>query len=519
MKKHKRILSLILALILALALVPTAAFATDVTQAIPFRYDAVMDFKCGVAAVANGKVEHVYDDAYYFAGEYAIIDKTGKEVVPFGKYLTPALTSVYGGNVVYSYLPAFSEGYAAVMGQNRMWGYIDATGKEVIPCQYNGAWEFSDGLARIDAGKSANHQYGFIDTAGREVISPGKYDYAYDFHEGLAAVELDGKYGFIDTTGQEIILLKYDSVKDFSEGLAAVSIGKYPNQKWGFIDATGKEVISCQYETAGAFQNGRAVVSGSTGRVEYGRTVYGLGVIDTQGNVVVPFGEYEQQNGEDYHEGLKAVQKDSGWGYVDLSGNAVTAFQYGEPRQLSEGMLAVDLDGKWGFLAIDGLPTEPEDEPTPKPNTVTPDKAVGSTAHAATQTVLVDGKPVEFECYALQDESGNATNYVKLRDLANVLNGSPAQFQVGWDGSVTITTGASYTPNGTEQNTPYTGDRSYQETEAVTKVNGQAVDLAVFTLNDDNGGGYTYYQLRDLGDALGFDVGWSAETGVTIDTK
>ncbi len=141
-----------------------------------------------------------------------------------------------------------------------------------------------------------------------------------------------------------------------------------------------------------------------------------------------------------------------------------------------------------------------------------------STAYQSTQTVQVDGKAVEFQCYALKDQSGNPTNYIKLRDLADILNGSAAQFQVEWDGTVTITTKQAYTPNGSEGNTPFSGDRAYQEATNPTKVNGQSKDLAAFVLSDDRGGEYTYYQLRDLGKTLGFNVGWSADKGVFIET-
>lgn len=140
-------------------------------------------------------------------------------------------------------------------------------------------------------------------------------------------------------------------------------------------------------------------------------------------------------------------------------------------------------------------------------------------AYPSTQTVDVDGKTVEFQCYALKDAAGNDTNYIKLRDLADILNGSAAQFEVGWDGQVTVTTGQGYTKNGSEQNTPFSGNRAYKEVTAQTMVDGKAADLAAFTLTDDNGGGYTYYKLRDLGTALGFKVDWTAERGIFIKTK
>lgn len=140
-------------------------------------------------------------------------------------------------------------------------------------------------------------------------------------------------------------------------------------------------------------------------------------------------------------------------------------------------------------------------------------------AYPSTQTVDVDGKAVEFQCYALKDAAGNDTNYIKLRDLADILNGSAAQFEVGWNDQVTITTGQGYTKDGSEQNTPFSGQREYKEVNAQTLVNGEAKDLAAFTLTDDNGGGYTYYKLRDLGAALGIKVDWTAERGIFIETK
>ena len=142
------------------------------------------------------------------------------------------------------------------------------------------------------------------------------------------------------------------------------------------------------------------------------------------------------------------------------------------------------------------------------------------TAYASTQTISIDGWQVEFEAYALKDANGNDTNYVKLRDVAAVLNGTGSRFQVGWDGAVNITTGKEYTQNGTEMNTPFTGDRVYEEATAPTKVNGQTVSLSAILLKDDKGNGYTYYKLRDLGAALGFTVNWNAQRGmIEIETR
>ena len=144
--------------------------------------------------------------------------------------------------------------------------------------------------------------------------------------------------------------------------------------------------------------------------------------------------------------------------------------------------------------------------------------AAGGTAYASTQAVEVDGKKVEFQMYALKDAAGNPTNYVKLRDVAHVLNGTKAQFSVGYDGSISVTTGQPYADAGGEMTTPYSGDRAYRDGSGAVKVNGQSASLESIILTDDAGGDYTYFKLRDLGSALGFKVDWTADRGVFIET-
>ena len=150
--------------------------------------------------------------------------------------------------------------------------------------------------------------------------------------------------------------------------------------------------------------------------------------------------------------------------------------------------------------------------------TVPAGAAEGGTAYASTQAVLVDGSTVTFQAYALKDANGNDTNYVKLRDVAQVLNGTAVQFEVGWNGAVNIETGKSYTSNGSEMKTPFSGNRAYSPATAPTNINGAPAALEAIVLLDDSGGAYTYYKLRDLGTALGFQVDWSAEKGIFIET-
>lgn len=85
----------------------------------------------------------------------------------------------------------FHEGLAPFMTTKAV-GFIDWTGKVVIPAEYETVWNFSEGFARV----AKNDKIGYIDRTGKE-ITPLQYSAAGDFSNGMAAVEKGGKWGFI----------------------------------------------------------------------------------------------------------------------------------------------------------------------------------------------------------------------------------------------------------------------------------------------------------------------------------
>ena len=117
---------------------------------------------------------------------------------------------------------------------------------------------------------------------------------------------------------------------------------------------------------------------------------------------------------------------------------------------------------------------------------------------------------------AFADES-DLPDYIELRDLAHVLNGTKAQFSVGYskETGITVTSGQAYQDNGSEMNTPFSGDRAYTGGGQSVQINGKAVEMTAINLLDDQGGGYNYFKLRDLAYVLSgtdkqFEVGWDA---------
>lgn len=140
-------------------------------------------------------------------------------------------------------------------------------------------------------------------------------------------------------------------------------------------------------------------------------------------------------------------------------------------------------------------------------------------AYMRRQTIEIDGRDVTLQTYALPGSNGGETNYVRLRDIASLLNGTNAQFGVDWDGNVIIVPDEAYKPNGTEMQAPFSGDRRYQKADAKTVIYGESIPFTAILLTDDQGGGYTYYKLRDLGKVLNFNVGWSNSRGIYIESN
>jgi hypothetical protein len=67
--------------------------------------------------------------------------------------------------------------------KNNLWGYIKPNGELIIPCIYNHAMDFSQGLAAVNL----NEQYGYIDGDGKTKI-PFQYLMAMSFNASNEAI-------------------------------------------------------------------------------------------------------------------------------------------------------------------------------------------------------------------------------------------------------------------------------------------------------------------------------------------
>lgn len=390
---------------------------------IPLEFNDIGDFNDGLACV-----EKYYDlgnGSSYTPKGY--IDRTGKLVIPlryedahdFSDGLATVRQGPYNyafidtdGNVVtvireYSAVFAIKEGFARVRKNNKMddsWGIIDKNGREIVPPEYDGVSDFSEGLAAVSRrdklSQPDENNYihiesylkGFVDTTGKVVV-PLKYNYAEDFKGGLAKVgnydgrkdengKRTGKFGFIDKTGKEIVPLIYDEVEDFDNGLARVK----KDGKYGFVDKTGKEVVLPVYDGIGTsvlFDIDYKMFKDGLVRVKKDGK---YGFVDTTGKEVIPpVYDYAGEILEDrdgFNEGYVCVRKGKKYGYIDKTGKEVVPFIYDDAQNFSEGLAWVRQGKKWGILKIN--------EPTSNnsSSTTTSDVPTTSTSTDASATAI-----------------------------------------------------------------------------------------------------------------------------------
>ena len=162
-------------------------------------------------------------------------------------------THTFAQHVGASHQAAGEEGDLLFIRENGKFGYIDRSGKLVIPCIYENTFGFTEGLAAV----KVKGKIGYVDVTGKMVIPP-TFDDAYAFFEGLAWVKISGLYAWIDRTGKVVIEPQaFEEVAPgFSDGMCAVKI----DGDWGYIDRTGKLAIKPGYDQASTFKRGTAQV-------------------------------------------------------------------------------------------------------------------------------------------------------------------------------------------------------------------------------------------------------------------
>ncbi len=227
---------------------------------IPMKFQLADEFHEGLAAAhlgsTSGFIDHTgrfrinvpFDVSWGFSEGIVLVksnlkmiylDRTGHRLP------TPLLDDNYYGH-------SFHEGLAAIQIKDK-WGFMDKTGTLVIPPQFIDVGDFSEGLAAVElpidqdketpckmddtSSYTVAKKFGYINHTGKLVIPP-QWEYASPFVAGWASVSACYKASFIDKTGRVALKTDFDGATPFRGPLALVYVGALH----GYIDKTGKVI-------------------------------------------------------------------------------------------------------------------------------------------------------------------------------------------------------------------------------------------------------------------------------------
>ena len=261
---------------------------------IPCKWQTAEDFSEGLARVTDDRNE-------YF------IDRNGNVVLE-----SPEDYSFdFGG---------FHEGLAIIESFGK-YGFIDKRGNVVIPCKWNSASSFIDGVSSIS---NENGKYGCIDRSGRIVV-PCIYDEEIVFSEGLGMTYLGDEICYIDRNGRKAIEIFCTGASIFAEGSASI-------EDQGFIDKNGDFVI-----------NDRWCCDWDNGFFEGLAATEEWGYIDHSGRTVI---RNEWEICHPFKDGLAMVELHGKIGYIDHSGFQIIPCVWDSGKYFHEGLANVTLSGK-----------------------------------------------------------------------------------------------------------------------------------------------------------------------------
>jgi hypothetical protein len=164
------------------------------------------------------------------ADKAALVDKVGNKLTDF-KY----------DEIKYS---VFTRQDFFIVRRNNLYGFIDSTGKEIIPTKY-------EKVTRFDKENTARYQlngkWGLIDSKGTILLEP-KYKLIKNFsNNGTAVVNLNDHFFHIDNKANKIYQKNFEDLKAYVDKNVNYAPAK-SGGKWGVINIKGESVIPFEYE-------------------------------------------------------------------------------------------------------------------------------------------------------------------------------------------------------------------------------------------------------------------------------
>lgn len=293
----------------------------EVTETKQVNVNFSSDYDANKNAVHNLLI--VYKD-----GKYALADKSGNPVSDY-KYDMISLAS----NGLY------------YVRSNKTNGFINESLDDVFMTEEIIGTNISEDFVIY----TQNGKSGFINIKTGEKIE-AVYEAVYDFSEGMAAVQLDGKIGFVNTNGHLVIANNYhtNALYHFNSGLCnAIVTGEDGSVDSFYIDASGNKIVDGDFEYGMQFYSDVTFVKNSKNRWY---------IINKNGDRINEheYGPYEKGMPTKFNEGFSTVLYNGKYGVINNKGEFVLAPLYEWLSNVSEGAVIYKSNGKSGALRLNG---------------------------------------------------------------------------------------------------------------------------------------------------------------------
>ncbi len=355
---------------------------------IPKKFETADEFGLNGLAKVSLKVNDKKEE-FYINKNGVEVTKTADDFPPFyegvGILKKPDHLIIIDKNKVQKKVEGYtdqwniSEGIFPVKNKEGKMGYVDLTGKLVIPCQYDMFGSLHYGL--VSVGKKVNNKtfYGYAGKDGKEIL-PGLLSEAGEFTDGYALVkdESSPKKYFINTMGEKQILPRtYAEIYSFKDGYAVGKVNPVTgtNPTWVFIDTKLKEADSVTSPSLYFFADGYSLITGTEYRIldksfkQVGSFKYeNIDSIKTFSEGLMCFKDktakkwgFKNPKGETviepqflstsiFKEGLCAVLTDKGWGYINPKGTEVIQANLESASNFNSGFAVAKKGGKYGYI-------------------------------------------------------------------------------------------------------------------------------------------------------------------------
>lgn len=262
-----------------------------------------------------------------------------------GKYTTPQLYNVYLSESIADSLVVFK-----AKSDKHERGFLNVqTGKIFVKAQYKHAWNYSEGLAAV----YKDGILSFLNTSGEQAFPqtfPLNYDKYYRlsfrFHDGLCAIpDLDGNWGLIGTNGEWVVKPTYRGIDKPFHGYRRVTDGT----RYGLLTTDGKIALPVEYDFINRAQDGFCLgKDGICQQVDYDLDVVNPFVHDGI-HMLTYIDDYPDHISDEYSIVLNIVPQyfryevGNGSGVIDAEGNVIIPAKYYMVRIVNENLFEVEV--------------------------------------------------------------------------------------------------------------------------------------------------------------------------------